>query len=326
VIPRRSSYWLTLVAGWFVLAIAAGAYARMKSVSLELAAPVAAAFLLEFAFYILPAFDYQRERLAAWSQTRLIVFMTGTAIAPWLLYATATGHFRPAALALLIAIAAGASCWYLVWPASPLSDLVFLGALAAVILSKEFDVLYPSPIPKVSISYLGHVMLIRTGAMAVLLVRGNVPASFRFLPDRREWLIGLTYFGMLLPVAGAAYGALGLFQLRAQPQNVGIAIGTFLGILWVVALSEEFFFRGLLQNWLTTWTRNSAFALIATSILFGSVHLGFRFHGEYPNWRFAIVAAIAGVFYGLAARKAKSIQASMVTHALTVTVWRVFLH
>jgi membrane protease YdiL (CAAX protease family) len=321
--PRRSSYWLTLVAGWFVLAGAAIAYADLKSVPLGAAAPVAAAFLLEFAFYLLPGFDFQRERLASLGTIRLSLFLTGTAIAPWLLYSIATGHFALAPLMVLTAIAAGVSCWYLVWPPSPLSDLVFLGALAAIILSKVFDVLYPSPIPKVPISYLGHIMLIRTGAMAVLLVRGNVPASFRFLPNRREWLIGLAYFGMLLPAAGAAYGALGLYELRPHPQNPAIAVGTFFGILWVVALSEEFFFRGLLLNWLTGWTRNFPSALVITSILFGSVHLGFRFHGNYPNWRFAIVAGIAGIFYGLAARKARSIQASMVTHALTVTLWRV---
>ncbi|MDP9115318.1 MAG: hypothetical protein M3O20_16765 [Acidobacteriota bacterium] len=36
------------------------------------------------------------------------------------------------------------------------------------------------------------------------------------------------------------------------------------------------------------------------------------------------MAAVAGVFYGLAYRQARSIRASMVTHALTVTAWRLF--
>jgi len=323
---RRGSYWLVVVAGWIVLAGAAVAYARLNSIPPAAAAPVAAAFLLEFPFYILAGFDVPRRTLAAWKKEYTAVFLTLTSLAPWLLYITATGRFALPPLLLLAAIAISVSCWYLLWPASPLSDLLFLAMLAAVILSKIFNVLYPSPIPKVAVSYLGHIMLIRTGALSLFLIRGNIPASFHFIPNRREWLTGLTHFAMLLPVAGAAYFALGLFALRPRPQNIAIALGTFLGILWVVALSEEFFFRGLLQNWLSAWTRNSTFALIATSLLFGAVHLGFRFHGEYPNWRFATVAAIAGLFYGLAARKAGSIQASMVTHALTVTVWRVFLH
>jgi membrane protease YdiL (CAAX protease family) len=56
-------------------------------------------------------------------------------------------------------------------------------------------------------------------------------------------------------------------------------------------------------------------------LLFGAAHFWFR---TFPNWRFAAVAAVAGVFYGLAFRQARSIRASMVTHALTVTAWRLF--
>ena len=94
---------------------------------------------------------------------------------------------------------------------------------------------------------------------------------------------------------------------------------TFLGILWVVALSEEFFFRGLLQQWMTQWTGSAAAGLAGTSIVFGAVHLGFR---GFPNWKFAVAAATAGWFYGRAYQQARSIRASMVTHALVVTLWR----
>jgi uncharacterized protein len=53
------------------------------------------------------------------------------------------------------------------------------------------------------------------------------------------------------------------------------------------------------------------------------VHLGF--HHQFPNWRWAIVAGIMGLFCGMIWRNSRSVQASMVAHALTVTVWRVFL-
>ena len=325
MLTRWGSYRLTVVGGWILLALAAYFYAGYKNIPLLGAAPVAAAFLLEFPFYILPGFDGPREVLGAWKKEHLAAFMTVTAVAPYVLYSVATGKFAPASLLVLLAIAGSISFWYLLWPASPLSDLLFLAILGAIILYRVFDLIYLSPIPRVSISYLGHIMVIRTGAMAVLMIRGNIAAAFRFLPNRKEWLTGLTYFAALLPVAGAAYFFLGLAELRPHPQNLAIAAGTFFGILWVVALSEEFFFRGLLQNWLTGWTRNATVALVVTSVLFGFVHLGFRFHSEFPNWRFATVAGIAGLFYGLAARRAGSVQASMVTHALTVTVWRVFL-
>jgi membrane protease YdiL (CAAX protease family) len=88
--------------------------------------------------------------------------------------------------------------------------------------------------------------------------------------------------------------------------------------MWVVALGEEFLFRGLLQQWTAVWFGNEWLALALASLLFGAVHLWSR------GWQFAFLAAVAGVFYGLAFRQAKSIRASMVTHALTVTTLRLF--
>ena len=89
----------------------------------------------------------------------------------------------------------------------------------------------------------------------------------------------------------------------------------------MVGLSEEFLFRGFLQRLLARGFHSEVVGLIVASIIFGLVHLPFR---QFPNWRFAILAGAAGIFYGLAFLKAKSVRASMVTHALLVTTWRVF--
>ena len=86
---------------------------------------------------------------------------------------------------------------------------------------------------------------------------------------------------------------LGTAILKRWPESSEWVIGTFIGILWVTAISEEFIFRGLLQPWLERWTASPIAALIITSLLFGSVHLGF--HGPFPNWRFSICAAILGL-------------------------------
>jgi membrane protease YdiL (CAAX protease family) len=110
-------------------------------------------------------------------------------------------------------------------------------------------------------------------------------------------------------------------QFSGFERTTILTVATFFGTLWVIALGEEFFFRGLLQQWATGWLKSEWGGLALTSLLFGAAHLWFR---DFPNWRFAIVAAVAGLFYGLAFRQAKSIRASMVTHALTVTTWRIF--
>jgi membrane protease YdiL (CAAX protease family) len=311
-----------LGAGWALLGLGAWIYARMKGIPEWTALPVAAAFLVEFPFYLLPGFEAPRAALAARGRMFLACILTASAIAPYLIYAVPTGAAGLIPFLALLLIAAAVSFWYLVLPAAFATDALFLLILAAVVLAKVFDRIYLSPIPKLSISVLGHIMLIRTAAMAILTIRGNTQAEFRFLPNRREWLTGLRYFAMLLPVAGIAYWALGLVRLRPAPLNAGQSIGTFFGIFWVVALSEEFFFRGLLQQWMERWTGSAVAALVVTSVLFGSAHLGF--HGAFPSWRFAIVAAILGFFCGLAWKTSRSVQASMVTHALTVTLWRMF--
>ncbi len=193
---------------------------------------------------------------------------------------------------------------------------LWLAALAAApILLKTFRLFYP-PAGGLRMEFLGQLMWIRTTVITVLRDLHPEGAGFGFWPQTREWKTGFLYFVFLLPVAAVLAWATG-FAHPAWPQEpwlwtAGKAAATFFGILWVVALSEEFFFRGLLQPRIGLW---------AASALFGLAHLGFR---EFPNWRFALVAGVAGVFYGLAFRAGGGIRASMVTHALTVVLWRTF--
>jgi membrane protease YdiL (CAAX protease family) len=316
-----------LAAGWLLLALAAWVYARMQNLPAWAAVPVAAAFLIEIPFYISPASESVRNWLARLGRVRTASLLLVSVVVPWEIYSIATPGARVEDAGLLLLVALIVSFWYIALPATPASDLLFLVVVAGIYLSKVFDRIYLSPFPKLSISVLGHLMLIRTAALAVLTLRGDAKAEYRFLPNRDEWLTGIRYFAMMFPLIAAVYWALGLVELRRLPANAGLvillAIGTFLGMLWVLALSEEFFFRGLLQQWIEGWTGKPWLALILASVIFGCAHLGF--HRQFPNWRWAIVAAILGIFCGLAWRKSRSVQAAMVTHALLVTVWRVFL-
>jgi membrane protease YdiL (CAAX protease family) len=88
-----------------------------------------------------------------------------------------------------------------------------------------------------------------------------------------------------------------------------------------VSLAEEFFFRAFLQRVIARGTHSETVGLLAAAVLFGLVHLPFR---KFPNWRLAIVAAALGFFCGLSLLRARSVRASMVTHALVATTWRMF--
>jgi membrane protease YdiL (CAAX protease family) len=95
-----------------------------------------------------------------------------------------------------------------------------------------------------------------------------------------------------------------------------------LGILFFTAWPEEFLFRGLLQNMLSKSFRSDRAGWLVASGLFGLSHI---VHG-FPNWRYVLLASIAGLFYGMAWAKTKSMTADSIVHALVDTIWRLLFN
>ncbi len=233
--------------------------------------------------------------------------------------------FSLAAFGMLALVAAAISFWFVLLPRRPVSDLAFLVFVAGVSISRLFAAIFGQPWPRVPLAILGQLMWTRLAFLAVLSITRMEVKAFGFLPTRREWAVGFVNFALFAPVGIVLGLALhfGSFHLKPLPwwNIILIAAGTFLGMLWVVALREEFFFRGLLQAWLERWLKSGWRGLVAASVLFGLMHLPFH---AFPNWRFAILASVAGMCYGRAYMTARSVRAAMVTHALVNTVWRVF--
>ena len=312
--PTLGGFRAALLAGWIALSAAGWIYARSKGIPAWIAAPVLAAFLVEYPLYLLPGFPELRERFAH----RLPWFLVISFLAPYFVYAWNTGEFRWMAFLQLAALSTALSLWYQVLPPAPLADAAFLLLAAAVVLRGYLDPIYASPISGLHLEILGYLALRRLCIMEMLVGRRMDGIGFGFVPSWVEWKIGLRHFLYFLIVGAPLAWATRLLRL-GPGMPVWKVVGLFFGMLWVVALPEEFFFRGLLQQWVGRWTGRPALALVIASILFGAAHLGFR---GFPNWRFALAAAVAGWFYGRAYRQAGSIRAGMVTHALVVTLWR----
>lgn len=126
----------------------------------------------------------------------------------------------------------------------------------------------------------------------------------------REWLF---YFPFAL-VIGEALGFIHFH--RALPQ-LGTAAAALLLTFLLIALPEELFFRGILQNLLETRLGRTG-ALLFASVLFGLSHFN---HGSAFNWRYVLLATIAGIFYGRAWRAQRQIFSSVLTHTLVDVVW-----
>jgi CAAX protease family protein len=93
------------------------------------------------------------------------------------------------------------------------------------------------------------------------------------------------------------------------------AISIFLLTAW----PEELLFRGLLQNSISRTFANETAGWFTASAIFGLAHIANN--GIFPNWRYAILATIAGIFYGRTWRKTNSIFTSAIVHALVDTIW-----
>jgi membrane protease YdiL (CAAX protease family) len=310
---------------WLACATAGYFYGLQRGIPNSVVLAALPAFLLEATLFVTLGIESWRKKLEKLRPAAVAALLVLAAIAPYCAASLAFGSFRWQSLVGIALLAGLVSFWYIVLPQKPAADLLLLALMAAVVLTKVFATLYVRPDPKLPLEVLGTAMWIRTGAFALLSVRRVQGVGFGFWPSAREWKIGALFFLVMLPVVAALAWWIGFAKFH--PPTVSwirtpvIVLLNFFGALWVVSLGEEFFFRGLLQQWLSGWLRNQWAGLIATSVLFGAVHLS---RGAFPNWRFALLAAVAGIFYGLAFRQASSIRASMVTHALTVTTMKVF--
>ena len=314
----------TLVVVWMAAAIAAYFYSQQLQIPLRIAFAVLPAFLVEIVFYLAPGFAAVRkafDRLG--SKAFRAVLLAGSGVLPYLIESLRTGTFQLTSFVVLLAVVLVASFWYASIRRSLPVDFLFLAFMAAVYLSKTFDYVYGRPSPHLALAILGKVMWIRLGVMAVLSLRSIEDARFGFIPSLKEWRTGVLMYVCYLPVGLAL--VLVVHFARFHPLALVwwkfalLTAGTFLGFLWVVALAEEFFFRAFLQQLLAREAHSELIGLILASALFGVAHLWF---GQFPNWRFAVVGAVAGLCYGGAFLKSRSVRASMVTHALVATTWR----
>ncbi len=302
---------------WIAGAIGGGVYSYYQHIPAAVAAPVLLAFLVELSFYFGLGSTAVRDRLEALG-TKLPLFLLASAAAPFLIATVPAGTFDFRNALYLLACAGALAWWFQTLPRHPVADYGFLAFVAAVYLLKIFRGLYPGPLDDLRIDALGQLMWIRLGISAALLIRKVEGTGFGFVPSRREWAIGARHYVYFLPVGVALMYGLGFARFDPLEGWWWRIPANFVGMLLVVALAEEFFFRGMLQQWLGRWTGTQA-AIVAAAVVFGACHLWFR---EFPNWRFALLAAAAGWFYGRAFTAGRGIRAAMVAHALTNATWR----
>jgi uncharacterized protein len=193
--------------------------------------------------------------------------------------------------------------------------------LAILGLSVEFH-FFDRAWPAGWLSGMPKLLFVDAGLYGYLVVRPLEGIGFDFRARRSDVMIGLREFLFFTPIAIAVGFALGFLHLHRTPGSVPAFAAGWLFTLFFIALPEELFFRGLMLNMLE-WHIGTRRALMITSLIFGLAHFNKRV--QYFNWRYVILAAIAGVFYGRAWLAQRRLLASSITHATVDTVWSIWL-
>ena len=191
-----------------------------------------------------------------------------------------------------------------------------------LVLGLAVDLRWLEPAWPHGLSALGKILLLDAGIFGFLVVRRVDGVGFDLRLTRKDLLRGgfeyLLYALIAVPL-GLWLGFLHFHAVWPSPLH---AITAFVFTFLFIAIPEELFFRGWLQNLLER-RMGRTLALIATAIVFGVAHWNKR--AVHFNWRYVLMAAIAGIFYGRAWRAQRRVGASALTHSLVDTTWSLWL-
>jgi membrane protease YdiL (CAAX protease family) len=244
-------------------------------------------------------------------------------LVPYLVFALGTGTFSLGAAARLAAYIALPTALLLpdrLRPANRIGwrDFAAMAALGVPVAGHWLEGIWAWP---EEIYFFRPLYSVCVGAYAFMVIRNLEGAGYRLGFRKGDVIDGLTNF--------VAFGVLGIplgMMLRFihphadRVSPVDFAIQLF-GIYITIAIPEEFLFRGILQNFLVrsiAHRRRALYGVLIASAIFGASHLH---HPPVPNWKYAILATLAGIFYGNAFRTRQRLSASALTHTLVDTLW-----
>lgn len=192
-------------------------------------------------------------------------------------------------------------------------DVIILLALGLAVDLRWFDQAWPS-----GLRALNELLLVDIGLYGFLAIRQLSGVGFDFHLRWSDWKSGLRELVFFTPLVLTLGLALGFLHPHADMPRLGAAALRWVLIFFFTALPEELFFRGWVQNLLERRVGRRK-ALVIASALFGLSHFNKR--SAHFNWRYVLLATVAGIFYGRAWREGRRVPASTVTHASVDWIW-----
>lgn len=203
------------------------------------------------------------------------------------------------------------------WGRANWREFLILAVLGLAVDLRWFEGAWPA-----HLAIFNKVILLDAGIYGFVLVRDLEGTGFGLRLRLQDVKIGLRELVFYFPIALALGLGLGFLHAHAIVPRLSAIALAWVFTFFFIAVPEELFFRGWMQNLFERHMGRMP-ALLLTSVLFGLAHFNKR--AAYFNWRYVLLAAIAGFFYGRAWRQQRRVGASAVTHASVDAIWSLWL-
>ncbi len=251
------------------------------------------------------------------------LFLPALSAIPYAMVTRSRGMFQPAWLMVYAVLPVCLAL--LLWAArqsdpeqrGAFRDFEVLLLLGVIVEFRLFERAWPA-----HLGGFNRILLLNSGLYGFLVIRKLSHVGFDLRPKLADWKSGLRELAFYTPIAIPLGLALGFLHWHSYLPAIKTFAGTWVSIFVLIALLEETYFRGWWQNLLERRIGRNP-ALIVTSVLFGLSH--FNKGATHFNWRYVLMATLAGIFYGRAWREQHRIFASAITHSLVDTIWWTWL-
>ena len=194
--------------------------------------------------------------------------------------------------------------------------------LVLVVLGLAVDLRWFEPAWPPRMAVFNKMLLLDAGIYGFLAIRRLQGTGFDLRLRLADLKIGVRELGFYAPVAILLGLLLGFLHFHAYVPTVSHVVLAWLFTFFFIAVPEELYFRGWMQNLLERRMGRHG-ALLTTAVLFGLSHFNKR--AVHFNWRYVLLAALAGIFYGRAWRQERRVGASAITHASVDSLWSLWL-
>lgn len=279
-----------------------------------------AAFALILAPYWFFGFGLADVLVAKLTSRTALVLVPAVLAIPYVVFSLPRHEFRWSYLAAWAAIPVFASTLLEFIPKLGNEGSAFcwqdFAVLSTYFLPVEFGWLRGS-FPYSGLGALPKLLLVDSALYSYLVVRCLDRVGYDFRVRLRDLAVGARECLFYAPIAIGLGLLLHFLYPHSGVPAASRAAGAVLITFFFVAIPEELFFRGVLQNLLESRIGHPRSWIIA-SVIFGLSH----FNKPLPfNWRYVIMGSIAGLFYGRAWRDRRRLPASATTHTMVDVLW-----